>query len=85
MSEIAKDGLSAYGAKEVKTACETGNVKTFLITTKFISKNRASSEGLMKSADSVKGDIVIVNSDNEAGKKLDSLGGIGVVTRYKGY
>ena len=85
MVEIAKDGLATYGKKEVATAVASGNVKTFLITDVFIYKNRKSAEQLMKNAEAVNGDIVIINSENEAGQKLDSLGGIAVLLRYKAY
>ena len=40
-------------------------------------------ESIMKTVDSTKGDILIVSSDNEAGKKLDGLGGIAAILRYK--
>lgn len=83
MKGIAKDGLVAYGKKEVEESVNNGNVKVLLITDVYIHKNRAESEVLMKNAETVKGDVVIINSENEAGKKLDSLGGIAVLTRYK--
>jgi LysR family hydrogen peroxide-inducible transcriptional activator len=40
-------------------------------------------DSLMKIVDSTKGEILIINSDNEAGKKLDGLGGIAAILRYK--
>ncbi|MAG15745.1 mRNA surveillance protein pelota [Candidatus Woesearchaeota archaeon] len=85
MMEISKDGLAIYGKKEVEGAIESGNVKTFLITDSFIHENREKSEFLMKNAETVKGEVVIINSENEAGKKLDSLGGIAALLRYKMY
>jgi len=85
MTEISKDGLAIYGKKEVKGAIDSGNVKMFLITDVFIYKNREDAESLMKNAEAVKGEVVVINSENEAGQKLDSLGGIGVILRYKMY
>ncbi len=85
MVEIAKDGLAAYGRKEVDEAVGSGNVKAFLVTDAFIQKNRAKSEGLMKGAEAAGGDVAIINSENEAGQKLDSLGGVAVLLRYKAY
>ena len=85
MMEISKDGLAIYGKKEVEGAVESGNVKVFLITDVFIYKNREKSEELMKNSEAVKGEVVIINSENEAGKKLDSLGGTAVLLRYKMY
>ena len=40
-------------------------------------------EGIMKQVDSLKGEVFILNSKNEPGKKLDSLGGIAALLRYK--
>jgi len=85
MMEISKDGLAIYGKKGIEGAVESGNVKTFLITDVFIYKNRAYAETLMKNAEAVKGEVIVINSENEAGQKLDSLGGIGAILRYKMY
>ena len=38
---------------------------------------------MIKTVDSEKGDIPIINSKNDAGKKLDGLGGIAAILRYK--
>ena len=85
LAEIAKDGLAAYGKKEVADAIAAGNAKHFLVTDAFISKNRQEAERLIKDAEAVKAEVSIVNSENEAGRKLDSLGGIAVLLRYKAY
>ena len=85
LTEIAKDGLAAYGKKDVADAISAGNAKSFLITDDFISKSRQAAEHLIKDAEAVKAGISIVNSENEAGRKLDSLGGIAVLLRYKAY
>ncbi len=85
MVGIAKDGLAAYGRKEVDNAVSSGNVKFLLITGAFIGKNRKKGEELMKNAESAAGDVAIINSENEAGQKLDSLGGVAVLLRYKSY
>ena len=59
-----------------------------LITDKFIQKKRTENkyqgiEEIMKHIDNSKGDIFIISSDHEAGKKMDGLGGIGAILRYK--
>ncbi|MBI2664720.1 mRNA surveillance protein pelota [Candidatus Woesearchaeota archaeon] len=85
MVEIGKDGLAAYGKKEIGNAVAAGNVKVLLITDVFIYRNRKDAEELMKMAEGVKAEVVIINSENEAGGKLDSLGGVAALTRYKAY
>jgi protein pelota len=87
-AEISKNNLASYGLKETKNAAIAGAVKTLLITDNFIQKKRNQDkyeeiENMMKTVDSTKGDILIVSSDHEAGKKLDGLGGIASILRYK--
>ena len=37
---------------------------------------------VMKITDQTKGEINIISSEHESGKKLDGLGGIGAILRY---
>jgi protein pelota len=87
-TEISKNNLASYGLKETKTAAESAAVKRLLITDGFIQKKRREEkydeiEIMMKSIDNAKGDISIISSEHEAGKKLDGLGGIAAILRYK--
>jgi len=88
MKEISKNGLSAYGFEEVKGNVEIGNIKHLLITDRFIKekKERGSFEELdylMKRVMELKGGISILNSEDDAGKRLDGIGGIAALLRYK--
>ena len=38
---------------------------------------------MMKKVDNSRGYIIIISSENDAGKKLNGLGGIGAVLRYR--
>ena len=82
MERIGRDGLAAYGEREVFQLVEAGNAERLLITDRFIMDNRERAEALMKSAEDVKGEVTIVNSENEPGKMLDALGGTGLMLRY---
>jgi len=87
-AEISKNNLASYGIKETKNAAISGAVKTLLITDGFIQQKRAENqyeeiEEIMKTVDATKGDILIISSEHEAGKKLDGLGGIAAILRYK--
>lgn len=87
-AEISKNNMASYGLKETKNAAEAGAVKQLLITDSFIQKKRMEEkyeeiEYIIKTADSTKGDITIISSEHEAGKKLDGLGGIAAILRYK--
>ena len=86
--EISKNNLASYGLKETKDAAIAGAAKTLLITDSFIQKKRMENEyesidDIMKIVDGTKGDILIISSEHEAGKKLDGLGGIAAILRYK--
>lgn len=82
MTEIARDGKVAYGTKEVENAVAAAAVEKLLITDTTIYKNK-SSEQLMKKAEDNGGKVFIINSENAAGQKLDALGGMAAILRYK--
>jgi len=88
LSEINKQGLSAYGWKEVKTAIEAGAISKLLVTDDYIQRRRMSEEydeldNLMKQVDVLNGQIHIISSEHESGRKLTGLGGIAAILRYK--
>ena len=85
MERISKNGLAIYGEKQVFEMVVRGNGKQLLITDKFIISERKKAEELMKTTENLKGEVTIVNSENEPGKKLDALGGIGLLLRYAVY
>ncbi len=87
LSEISKNKLAAYGFREVGNAVEAGAVKTLLVTDSFIQKSREEGayrfvEKMMKAVDEMNGDVVIVSGENDGGRKLNGLGGIGALLRY---
>jgi protein pelota len=88
LAEIRKNGAVAYGGKEVGDAVNAGAVSKLFVTTGLIANSRQENyfrkvESMMKDADSMKGEIIIINSENDAGKKLDGIGGIAALLRYK--
>ncbi|MBW2971159.1 mRNA surveillance protein pelota [Candidatus Woesearchaeota archaeon] len=88
LAAISKNSLAAYGFSETKQAVEAGAALKFLLTTKYIHNKRrveefTEIESLMKLAESLGATITIINSAHEAGRKLDGLGGIAAVLRYR--
>lgn len=86
--EIKKQHLAAYGIEEVEQAAQTGCVKILLVTDKYIQETREKNifqrvDRIMKTVDSMNGEVYIISSEHEGGKKLDGLGGIGAVLRYR--
>lgn len=82
MTAIAKDGKVAYGQKEVENAVDAGAVEKLAITDSRVYEGK-NSEELMKKAEEAGAKVLIINSKNEAGLKLDALGGIAAILRYK--
>ncbi len=88
LTEISKANLAVYGFKNTENAVQAGAVETLLITDKLIKKTREKNsfdklEALMKSVEKMKGKVVLISSTHSAGKKLDGLGGIAALLRYK--
>jgi len=88
LNEINKNNLAVYGYEEVKKAINAGAISKLIVSDDFIQQKR--SEGnyleldeLLKSIDSLKGEIHIISSQQESGQKLDGLGGIAALLRYK--
>ncbi|MBW2997020.1 mRNA surveillance protein pelota [Candidatus Woesearchaeota archaeon] len=88
LSEISKQGAAAYGVDETGTAVQAGAAKALLVTDNLIQKTRQEDKfekinRIMKTADKIGATIHIISSDHEGGKKLDGLGGIAAILRYK--
>lgn len=79
-SEIGSDGLFAYGMQSVRTAVEAGAVKTLLVIDEKVRTDEA--DDLLKLVEGSRGEFVIISSLHEAGRRLDSLGGIAAILRY---
>ncbi|MBI2208103.1 mRNA surveillance protein pelota [Candidatus Woesearchaeota archaeon] len=88
LAEIAKNSMASYGLEETKNAADAGAVRILLVTDSFIQEKRQENdynkiEDIMKNVDRAKGDVVIISSEHEAGKKLNGLGGIAAILRYR--
>ncbi len=86
--EISRQGLAAYGDGEVKNAVSVGAVKSLLVTDGKIQSLRQDGkfsflERLMRDVEQQKGEIFIFNSDNDPGRRLDGLGGLAGLLRFK--
>jgi protein pelota len=88
LSKISREENVEYGFPQVKEASNLGAVEKLLVSDNLIQKMREKEnyqelDELMKNVDASKGEINIISSDNEAGEKLDSLGGIAGFLRFK--
>ena len=88
LNEINKKNLASYGWQEVQKSVKVGAVKSLLLTDEFIKAKKIKEdylelESLMKKVDSMQGKIHILSSKLESGKKLNGLGGIAALLRFK--
>ncbi len=79
LTEIKKEGLYAYGISEVKNYLNMGAVKDLLIT----DKNYKKYKDLMNLAMQTGAQVHIISTTHEAGKILESLGGVAALLRFR--
>jgi len=79
--EIKKDGLATYGEKEVKNALMSGAVERLLIIDVLVRQEKG--EELLRLAKQNNSEFTIINTMHEAGKKLEGIGGVGALLRFK--
>ncbi len=92
LGEIARDkGKVAYGLAEVRRAMEYGAIDTLLIVDETLRAEREKEAGLqvqeieamLKSVEKARGNIVIFSSEFEPGKRLQALGGVAALLRFR--
>ena len=91
LKEISIDGKAAYGPAEVKTAIDYGAVETLLIADEKLREERETAgsasdlsiEKMMKDTEAGQGKIIVFSTEFEPGQKLNSLGGIAAILRYR--
>jgi protein pelota len=79
--EIKKDGLATYGEKEVKNALINGAVERLLIIDVLVRQEKG--EELLRLAKQNNSEFTIINTMHEAGKKIEGIGGVGALLRFK--
>jgi protein pelota len=88
LAEISKQGLAVYGFENVKNAVLCSAVVSLLVSTEFIKSCQEENSfdelnNLMVSVDRNRGEINIISGKSDAGIKLDGLGGIAALLRFK--
>jgi protein pelota len=78
---IGADGLFSYGRQSVVTAAESGAVELLLVIDSLVRDIEV--ERLLKTVERARGEFMIVSSLHEAGRRLESLGGVGALLRYR--
>ncbi|MHC1631488.1 MAG: mRNA surveillance protein pelota [Methanotrichaceae archaeon] len=81
LKEIATDGKAAYGPEEVKKATDYGAVETLMVLDELA--RRSNLDSMMRTVVNSRGKIVVFSSEFEPGKRLEALGGIAALLRFK--
>jgi len=79
--EIKKDGLATYGEKQVNHALTNGAVERLLITDTIVRTTKG--EQLLRNAKENNSTFTVINSMHEAGKKIEGIGGVAALLRFK--
>ena len=82
LTEIGKNSSKiAYGLKETKNAINLGAVGQLLILdTEVASEDMGDA---MDMVENMKGEVMVISSEHEGGKQLESLGGMAAILRYE--
>jgi protein pelota len=88
LKEIAMDGKVVYGVEEVKRANNYGSIETLLISDEFLLHEREKGEGggidsFIRNVEYSQGKLVVFSTEFEPGQKLEALGGIAALLRFK--
>jgi protein pelota len=79
--EIKKDGFVTYGEQEVYNALNNGAVERLLIADFLVRSEKG--EQMLQLAKNNNSKFTIINTMHESGKKLEGLGGVGAILRFK--
>ena len=82
LTEIGKNSSKmVYGVRQTKDAINLGAVSMLLILdTKVASEDMGDA---MDMVENMKGEVMVISSEHEGGKQLESLGGMAAILRYE--
>lgn len=78
---IGQNGAAAYGVADTTKAVEYGAAETVLVSDEVV--RRGSFSKSLEYAESMGADIVVLSCEFEPGKRLEGLGGVAALLRYK--
>jgi protein pelota len=85
--EISKNAAAAYGWEEVHKALDFGAIETLLIADEYLRCQRETEgediDSFLRKVEQNRGKIIVFSTEFEPGKKLEALGGIAALLRFK--
>ena len=87
LARLGKDrGDATYGFEAVENATDYGAVEKLLVADSTLrettDEKRRTLERLMKKVEEARGEVMVLSTENEAGTKLLSLGGVAALLRF---
>jgi protein pelota len=83
MERVGKGGAAAYGLDAVQDAVEYGAVEHLLVVDEFLRGHRDEIDPLIEGAEQKGGDVTVLSSEFEPGQRVDHLGGVAALLRYR--
>lgn len=81
LGEIAKgNNIVVYGKEETIAATNAGAIKELLVLDKLVRIEKL--EKVMNLAENMGGNVMVISSEHDGGKQLESLGGLAALLRY---
>ena len=81
LQEIAKGtSMVVYGKEETITGANAGAIKELLVLDKFVRIEKL--EKIMNLVENMGGEVMVISSQHDGGKQLESLGGLAATLRY---
>jgi protein pelota len=81
LEEIGKSSdLVTYGQKQSSTAAQMGAVEKLLVLDELVRVKKI--QNIMNTVENMGGTVIIISSEHDAGKQLESLGSIAAFLRY---
>jgi protein pelota len=82
LTEIGKNSSKVvYGPKQTVNAVNLGAVSQLLILDTKVADQDVGEA--MEMVENMKGEVMVVSSEHEGGKQLESLGGMAAILRYE--
>jgi protein pelota len=82
-TEVGRDtGLATYGIHEIKKALSLGAVDKLLVSDDLLRRD-SRIEGLMEKTKKIRGNVIIISAEHEAGERLLALGGVAALLRFR--
>lgn len=82
LEEVATEGKATYGPDDVARAVEMGAVETLLVTDEKL-RTHGEIGDLIQETERMGGDYLVVSSEYEPGTKLDALGGVAALLKFR--